>query len=343
MTDDAPRSPSEEERHWELLARYLVGECSPDEAAAVRRRLAGDPADAALVAALDDAMHRLPSIPRDADVDVEAALRRVRARLAKPRRSWFVPALAAAAVVFVAASALLWSRAHGDAGRGGVLTAGAVFRTAVGRVDSVRLGDGSRVVLGPGSELRVASDQRDGRVVELRGEALFDVKHDAVHPFVVRAGAATIRDVGTTFAVHADEAGEVRVAVTAGEVRLSPSSAPSDPGVVLSAGDVGTLGAAGRVEARPGHGTGDDLAWTSGRLVFRDATLDDVRSDLRRWYGVEFVVADSTLGGRHVTAAFDGASARQVVRDIALALGVGVRWHGDSAVIGTTAEGMLTR
>jgi len=107
---------------------------------------------------------------------------------------------------------------------------------------------------------------------------------------------------------------------------------PAAPGV-LNAGDRGTLDVAGTIRAQVGGASADDMAWTKGALVFRDAPLSKVRADLRRWYGVDLRVADSLLARRHVTASFTHESARQALDVIALALGGTVELRGDMATL----------
>jgi transmembrane sensor len=208
-----------------------------------------------------------------------------------------------------------------------------VYATAVGELDSLRLPDGSRVVLAPSSRLEIG--EQFGvrhRNVGLTGEALFDVQHAGSRPFTVQAGGAVIRDVGTAFIVRGDSGGVVRVVVTSGAVSLRAAIATADSGVVLREGDVGLL-------ARDGHvATGraqieDELAWTRGRLVFRDTPLAEVGAALRRWYGIELRVDDATLANRHLTAAFEGETPAQVVDVIALTLGARVERRGDTATL----------
>jgi transmembrane sensor len=209
-----------------------------------------------------------------------------------------------------------------------------MFTTAVGERDSLRLSDGTRVVLGPGS--RLAVDQGYGsahREVGLRGEAYFDVQRDGAHPFTVRAGNATVRDVGTAFTVHSDPGDGVRVVVTSGAVVLKAGAAPGDSGVTLRQGDRGMLEVGGRIVTERGTATADDLAWTRGQLVFRDAPLAQVRADLRRWYGIQLDVDDPSLANKHVTTTFDGEPPSRVVEVIALILGASVQQRGDTVVL----------
>lgn len=345
---------------WDALARYLAGESSDVEADAMRRWLDARPDRAELVGALTRSMGRL-AYQAPPDLDVEAALRRVRARRDEPdvrslqarpasrprhaaapaRARWRVLGLRAAAVLAAVAvgSAVLWQSQLGDDRRGGPAAVAQMFTTAVGERDSLRLPDGTRVVLGPGS--RLAVDQGYGRThreVGLRGEAYFDAQHGGTHPFTVRAGNGTVRDVGTAFAVHSDPGDGVRVVVTSGAVVLRAGNTPADSGVLLRQGDRGVLHPGGRIVAERGAATDDDLAWTRGRLVFRDAPLAQVRADLRRWYGIQLDVDDPSLGDKHVTTTFDGEPPARVLEVIALILGADVQQRGDTAVLRARAR-----
>jgi transmembrane sensor len=350
MSDERPNPAlPDEDVDWEALARYLAGESPPAEAESVRAWLAAEPGRQALYGGLDDALGRLAFAP-PADLDVEAALRRTRERMREtpviplaPRAArktgwaaaWSSPALrAAAAVVLLVGGALLAWTLRERGGAGGPGLAARSYATAAGERDSLRLPDGTRVLLGPGSRLEVAAGYGERtRDVALSGEALFDVPHDDARPFTVRAGSALVRDLGTVFGVRSDDAGAVRVVVTRGAVQLRPAGAAADTGVVLLRGDRGVLPPAGRARAERAAAREDDLAWTRGRLVFRDAPVERVAADLRRWYGVELRVADPALAGRRLTASFAGESREQVLRVVALALGAELELRGDVATL----------
>ena len=94
---DRPRT-GEANDEWEMLARFLAGELSATETSAFADRIANDPPRAALVAALDAAL-RPPSHVAPSPLEVDAALRSVRARSAD-----IDSAVAAEASVFKLAS-----------------------------------------------------------------------------------------------------------------------------------------------------------------------------------------------------------------------------------------------
>jgi len=363
MTDHTHPDPaSADSVDWEAVARYFAGESSAEEGVVVRRWLDGQTDEARATLTLDRAASSLAFRPPP-DLDVEEALMRVRARMdaptvvpissrapapsrltgfGQPRNRWNVVgwwSLAAAAVV--AAIVVANTRRSGPAVPAGstAMVAPAIqYMTAAGQRDSIQLPDGSRVVLGPESRLvAVAGYGRGQRTVELHGMAYFDVRHDATKPFLVRDGDATVEDIGTMFTVRDLADGSVRVAVTAGSVRLGTTAVAGAASVVLGAGDRGDLDTAGRTHAYRGGAGDDDLAWTKGRVLFREASFAEVAAELHLWYGVE-VRGDATLGGRHLTASFTSEPVDQVLRILALDLGARVERSGDTAIFHATRD-----
>ena len=346
MNNDSPQSAAGPNApDWEAVARYLAGESSSDEQALVHRWMERHPGDRAVIERLDAAAGAgAPEL--DNGIDVEAALQTVHARMTTAPdhatltlvrgRSWRgrrsivgITAVAAAAGVV----AVLTVRRAPEQGRVAPAPARA-YATAVGQRDSVTLADGSRVMLGPDSRLTVPADYGvTTRTVALRGDGYFEVHHDSTMPFVVQAGNAVIQDIGTTFTIESDALDTTTVSVLTGRVRLRARGSATTTGAILRAGDRGSVTADGAVHAAPHTGGADDAAWTTGRLVFRDASLARVAGELRRWYGVNIRIADSALAQRHITNTFTGESIDQVLRTIGLTLDARVERQGDAATI----------
>jgi ferric-dicitrate binding protein FerR (iron transport regulator) len=92
------------------------------------------------------------------------------------------------------------------------------------QVATIRLADGSVVLLSPGSHLRYPKRfTAPNRRVHLVGEASFDVKHDTAHPFLVYTDKLVTTVLGTSFTVRA-YAGKAQasVKVMRGKVRVTP-------------------------------------------------------------------------------------------------------------------------
>jgi len=191
------------------------------------------------------------------------------------------------------------------------------YRTASttrGQRATLRLDDGTQVILGPASTLRYEVTSRVRRV-ELSGLAQFRVVHDASHPFVVRAGRVEATDVGTEFTVRAfaDE-DAVTLAVTEGEIALRAA----DHRLSLTAGQVGRVDAAG--VARLTGAPSDYAQWVGGQLAFQSASLSDVARELSRWFDAD-VRVDARVAQRRVSATYASPTLDGVLSAITRATG----------------------
>lgn len=320
---------------WTLLDRYLAGEASPGASARVERWLAAAPERRAMLSAL-----RGPGADAAGDGRTDQAWESLSARIA------------AAGPMAIGRPAPVWAgRRHAPLLRAAVVAAllaggaGIIWRlaapptepmvaeaTAAGATRSLRLDDGTRIILGAASRLEHPRRFRgNAREVVLDGEAFFEVAHDARRPFTVRSGGALTRVLGTRFDVRGYDGEPVRVVVESGRVRLRSAAAGADTGVVLVRGDLG-LAAPGRPAARQaGVDPARYAGWREGRLEFDRAELAEVARELERWYGVQVRVADHALARRHLTLTLPRAPLDEVLDAITLSLGA--RWSRTGSTI----------
>ncbi|MDD4639493.1 MAG: FecR domain-containing protein, partial [Bacteroidales bacterium] len=75
-----------------------------------------------------------------------------------------------------------------------------IIQTSKGMEYPLRLADGTKIYINSGSRLKFpVSFKGKERVVELEGEAFFEVAKDSSRPFVVKSGDVEIRVLGTQF------------------------------------------------------------------------------------------------------------------------------------------------
>lgn len=232
-----------------------------------------------------------------ADPALALALRpRAPAPAPAPRRAWRQRAagLAAVLVLGVLAGGAWW--------RSGAESAD--YRTALGRLDTVALSDGSVATLGSDSRIRVQLD-RAGRRVELaQGEGYFEVAKDAARPFVVTAAGHSVTAVGTAFSVRR-EGDDVRVVVTEGTVRLAPAGDPDAAGTLLPAGSVAsTRGDGVLVRRQPLDDVARLVDWRSGYLVFQDSPLSAAAAEFNRYNARRLEIGDPAAGALRVGGSF---------------------------------------
>jgi len=169
------------------------------------------------------------------------------------------------------------------------------------------LPDGSPVALRAGSRLTFP-DQFDKRFREVRltGEAFFKVRPDRDQPFIVVAGKAIIRVVGTAFDVKAFPGRDITVAVEEGMVQLftiDPVSGDT-ASILLEEGMKGYLPAGKMIPVRIDSHNPDELFWLDHQLVFRETDLALVIDILERNYKVRIRVSDPRINHCRLTATF---------------------------------------
>ncbi|BBE32394.1 FecR family protein [Sphingosinicella microcystinivorans] len=239
------------------------------------------PANAAAFAKAQAAWETAGTLERDPEI-----ARAVADALARPaevqrwRRRGVLAALAAAAV-------------------GGVyFTLPERIRTAVGEQRIVRLDDGSRVHVNTASSVRIAFDGDTRRVILEDGEAFFEVAPDPARAFVVAAGDADVRALGTRFLVRRE--GGVHVALAEGRVSVSAGGATRmlEPGeaVRVTKGKIGDPAPAD-IAALTG--------WLSGRLVFEETPLITAIAEVNRYSRDPVVLAAEGYGARAVNGVFE--------------------------------------
>lgn len=348
MTSQIPRDSSQafnsDDELWEAIARFHRGDSSPEEAARVQAHLAAHAADARLLELLSQSEEEADA----PDVDVESALVAVRRRLieveATPRptltlvnattgvrtqRTWRTALAAAAALAVVAFGVMQWRDYMATTGAG---TEAVLLTTKAAQLDSLRLPDGSLVILGPSGQLTVADGYGTShRNVRLTGWGYFDVVNSnaSAPPFVVQTNAAHIQDIGTAFVVRTDSVDGVQVTVTNGLVRVTPQVGESIQPVNVSIGE--------RLEIRAAQAprlthvdASAEAAWTQGQLVFRDTPLGDVARALSQWYGVR-VEVDSALVQQSLVGELATDSLPQALQVLSLVFGATVQQ--DSGVV----------
>ena len=159
--------------------------------------------------------------------------------------------------------------------------------TPVGGEYSLVLSDGTKVFLNADSELKYPVEFSDGkRIVDLKGEAYFEVHKDSLRPFIVRMNGAEVTVLGTSFNVNTyGDDGQIYTTLVNGAVRVS--SVKNGQAEVLKPGMQSVMDVqAGQLTVREVD-VEPYVAWREGRFVFRAMTLDLIMRQLQRWYDFE--------------------------------------------------------
>jgi len=169
--------------------------------------------------------------------------------------------------------------------------------TPKGRQFQVVLPDGTKVWLNAASSIRYPTVFKGReRMVELTGEAYFEVAQNTNQPFMLNvANRAFVEVLGTEFNVNAYENessvnttlinGAVRVIAGARDERRNKSILlkPGHQAMVMNNEDGGRLIVDEKADL------GKALAWKNGLFYFENSTLREIMRQIERWYDIEVV------------------------------------------------------
>jgi transmembrane sensor len=247
-------------------------------------------------------------------------------------------ALASVAVCAVAASVIfLARRPDADESR----SATSAFNTTQGQTRTLRLSDGSTVVMGGNSRLIVNMGPSQRRLTVERGESYFKVAYDAKRPFVVFAASVTATAIGTRFDVRANT-GRVVVAVEEGTVGLAkianvvPAASNEQPPL-----DQFKIRMGEEISVDLAHGdttvTAIDPAsaasWRDGRLHFTQEPLQSVVEDINRIAGSNILVSGIELEKLRFTGTVFVSRISDWVRALPQIFPVTIRTSGNQTII----------
>lgn len=166
------------------------------------------------------------------------------------------------------------------------------------------LPDGSKVWLNTVSSLRFPTAfTGTERVVELKGEAYFEVAKNAAMPFVVHVGTVgekdmDVRVLGTQFNVMAyDNEAEIRTTLLEGAVKVMKG----DKSKVLTPGEQVKLDKQGGLTLDEKADVELAMAWKNGFTSFKSADIRSIMRQVERWYDIDVVyegnVPERTFSG----------------------------------------------
>lgn len=179
-------------------------------------------------------------------------------------------------------------------------------------VRTYTLPDGTIVSLNSNTLLRYPKEFGENtREVTIEGEAFFDVSPNKEKPFIIHAGNAQIKVLGTSFNVSAyPNETMMEVIVKTGRVQVlnNPTIAKQSDELILHPGDRGTLMYSSNALQKTINQDPNFLAWKTHDLIFRATSLGEVISNLEDVYKVTIRLEDPTLNGLLLTAHFNNYS-----------------------------------
>jgi transmembrane sensor len=255
----------------------------------------------------------------------------------RSRHYWW---LSAAAALVVAVAGVAWLYKGNEA---------QTLATAVGQHRNVALSDGTVVALNTNSIVETNFGRHAREIYLRKGEAHFEVAQDRSRPFLVHAGDAVVKAIGTEFEVRLRADKHVDVLVNEGRVEVqadtpTPGPQPRGAGAAVEPVPVVTVRAlsAGQqlstattnytvVPVTPEQ-LSSELAWRDGAVVFDSEPLSRAIAEIQRYTDARIVISDPRIGTLPVGGRFKTDDLQGFLDGLEAALPVTIRRTADGLV-----------
>jgi transmembrane sensor len=236
----------------------------------------------------------------------------------KSQRWWF----AAAAMIAAIAVGVLWLQKGSER---------QTLATAVGQQRNVTLADGSIVTLNTNTIVETDLRRSTREIFLRKGEAHFQVAHDRSRPFLVHAGDAVVRAVGTEFEVRVMTDEHVDVVVNEGRVEVRPAAATTVR--ALNAGErLSTASIDYAVVPVSAQQMSSELAWREGAIIFDGEPLSKAIAEIERYTDARIIVSDPKVAAMRVGGRFRTGDVQEFFNALQTALPVSIRHSGAGVV-----------
>ena len=173
----------------------------------------------------------------------------------------------------------------------------------------VELPDKTKVWLNSESQLKYPTHFEDGELREIElvyGEAFFDVSPSTEHKgsgFRVRTAHQTIDVLGTQFNIKAySDDTNIFTSLVEGKIEVSTS----DRLEVLLPGQQSIVNSDTKSLVKIDHKEIENFtAWKSGSFLFKKVRLEDIMTQLARWYDIQFEFEDANKKDLEFSAVLD--------------------------------------
>jgi len=283
-----------------LIARYLNGNCTPEEQAELKASIEESTDDKNEFFSIKDIWDSLNS-PKESTAEQLALFYRNQYEKGKKSRIVWIRSFSAIAAILVVGlifSVLVPTNTTKPT------ESVQVFSVPLGSRSKVILADGSEVSLNSGSELKYSSGfSSQNRVVSLTGEAFFSVKTDKEHPFTVKTSDFDIKVTGTKFNVCSYADNKYSTATLA-EGKITLQLKDNSRMLKVVPGEKFLLDRKTLVNTLSEADIESEIAWKDDQFIFKNIPFTELAKRLERWYDVKLNYSDQKLQSYAFTGKF---------------------------------------
>jgi len=280
-----------------LLIRFICGQCSEQEKEEVINALLQDESLQKEFIALKNVWSLAETVD-PAKIDFSDEYQSISRKISRNRLKTILRYAAVIVTIFGCGSILAYLEVKNNytpyiSSNKGIETR---FVIPSGQTGEIQLPDGTVVWMNSGTVLSYSPDfSPTNRSIRLEGEAFFSVKHDSIHPFVVKTTSVNIKVLGTSFNVEAynDSLHQTNTTLVSGKVEIqdlkNQKLAQLVPGQIA------------RFSKQKGEikiatvDTSFYTCWKNGYIMFNNSPLEEIIQKMERWYNVKFVIQNPKI------------------------------------------------
>ncbi|MDE1192260.1 MAG: FecR family protein [Arachidicoccus sp.] len=227
------------------------------------------------------------------------------------------------------------------------------------------LPDGTKVWLNSGSSISYSKKylQSESREINLIGEAYFEVKHNAKHPFIIHTPySIDIEDLGTTFNVKAYPSdSSMETTLLKGAVEIYVAKTPNQKlllqpkqkfvykkssnnikdmlslNAVVSSGSLDDNSFAvvniGQIKDKKGDSLVSETAWMQNQLAFIAEPFSQLATRMSKWYNIKINIEDSAVASYRFSGVFEGETVTQALNELQLIRAFKYKTHNEGNII----------
>lgn len=185
----------------------------------------------------------------------------------------------------------------------------------------IQLPDGSKVTLNRHSQLSYPQTFGKERMVELNGEAYFEVSKNPEKPFRVKTNGVTVSVLGTHFNVNAYAADSlVETTLLEGSVAVSDNRNGNQ--VILSPNETAVYRKAnGMLTLHSESDAGNEISWCKGILSFDNTPMGEIARELSHYFNVNIQIKSGDLRNYKLSARFKQDETLEEILDMLAPIG----------------------
>ncbi len=280
----------------QLMIRYIQGECSDDEKTIIQEWLLQSEENRKLFYETKALWNYSKVMYFGSEEQLNKAVKNLNRNIQSVellrKKKLYLRFAKYAAVLVLAMSipVVIWTTYQHINSNSGLIT------IAVAQTDSsklITLSDNTRVWLNSNSSITYPLKfSRSERNVTFSGEAYFEVKHDSLHPFIVKTSNVQVRVLGTSFDVRAYPS-EKKTETTLVKGRVIIQNKRGESLAILAPGQLAVFDKTSNYLSIREVDAEQYTHWRYGLITFANASFNDITRKLEEVYQVHFIMRHS--------------------------------------------------